>query len=233
MLFVSLAACAFLIAQLVRRYDLATREPAWTLLTALALGALGMFIAGQFQLAAIRFIHASGGMVSDATLATLAGVTEETAKLLAAVGVAFIAKRHFNEPLDGLIYGSFAGLGAAIEESVHLLLRREGVEALPPDEIVRLSGHLVMGGIAAFGLGALISRWRDRGWWLAGCFAGAVLLHTLWDVVAFDAHRRHAASGIVPREHALAGVALMLAGMVAFRWLVAVGVRRDRHALAK
>ena len=226
-LYITLVACAAVIATAVRRYDLHTREPWWTLVVATGLGFVFMWLAGEVQLAIIHGVHARGNLISDPALAISAGVTEELGKLLAALGVLLIARKHFDEPLDGLIYGSFAGLGAAINESVVLLRAQPELTMLPAGEIVRLLGHLVMGGIGCYGVGAFVSRW-PRAWaWFAGCLIGSMVLHTLWDVVAFDAQQRFRGGQSPHWGHAALSITLMLSGLIAFRWLVAVGARRS------
>jgi hypothetical protein len=55
-----------------------------------------------------------------------------------------------------------------------------------------------------------------------------MLLHTLWDVVAFDAQLRFRGGQSQHWGHAALSITLMLSGLVAFRWLVAVGARRSR-----
>src|SRR5690606_3183208 len=87
-----------------------------------------------------------------------AAVTEELAKLAVVWAIALLWRRQFNDPMDGLIYGSFAGLGCAIEESVGLHGWPTGAALLPLQEPIRLLGHLVMGGIGGFAVGL----WRIR-----------------------------------------------------------------------
>lgn len=226
-LYGSLACCTLTTAGVVRRYDLHAREPWWALTVALLLGAGGMHLAGLVQIAFIHAVNNSGALVSDPMLAMCAGVTEELAKFLATGAMILIARRHFDEPLDGLIYGAFAGLGAAVEESLSMLSARQGASmALPPEEVVRLAGHLVMGGIGGYGWGLAAARCRGWRGWMAGSLAGAALLHTLWDVVAFDAQARQRAQEPRVWMSVVLSVGLMLAGLIAFRWLVTQGDRK-------
>ena len=220
--YATLAACALFIAQAVRRYDLHTREPIWALALATLLGAGGMWLAGQTQLAIISSIHRNSSTISDPALALLAGSTEELAKLAAVALVLILARPHFNETLDGLIYGSFAGLGAAIEESIAILGSDQGIATLPPQEPVRLAGHLIMGGIGAAGLGALAMHHRRGPLLLILCFLAAVTLHTLWDIIAFGAEVHFRATRTQGGFYAAAPIALMIAGMIGFRRLVSI-----------
>lgn len=231
LLYLTLAVCAGVIGQAVRRYDLHTREPIWTLALATVLGAGFMELAGQTQLGVLTSVHAAGGLVSDATLAMLAGVTEELGKLAAVAMVMLAASRHFNEVCDGVIYGAFAGLGAALAESI-AILSGGGAEFLPPQEPVRLAGHLIMGGIAAAGLGALAVGERRTWLWLPLGVLVAIALHTAWDVIAFDALRRSRGGASRDPLHVVGPILIMLSGMILFRWLAGQGARNDAQRLA-
>ncbi len=230
-LYFTLATCGLAIGLIVMRYDLYDREPWYYVLGAVALGAAAMWIAGQLQIGIIRAINAQGLQIPNLLLATIAGSTEEFAKFSIVVIFWAAFARNFNDPLDGLLYGSFAGLGAALEESVSVLSQSHINGYLPPQEPVRLCGHLVMGGIGAFGLGLLTirSRWTIPVTLL--CLVSAAALHMAWDVAAFstaDCYRTHTRQ---ETWHTAIPIALMLTGMVAYRRLVALGARLTRHKL--
>lgn len=219
LVYTTLAACAVLTAVIVYRYDLHSKEPWPLLLLAAALGAAGMWIAGRAQVGVLRW----GGSVAardwNLAMAGVAATTEELAKVLSVAVIALLFRRWFDEPLDGLIYGAFAGLGAAVQESVVHLAGLEPLQSLPANEPIRLAGHLVMGGIGGYGLGMAVV-WR-RAWpaALAGTWTAAVLLHFSWDLVAFAALD---AGHMTPRLKAFA-IVLMVAGLLVFRWFVAAG----------
>jgi RsiW-degrading membrane proteinase PrsW (M82 family) len=221
MLYTALAACALVTAQVIRRYDLHAREPIWALAVALVLGAIGMELAGLAQTSLISR-DARPQALNYNQLAIRAGVTEELAKFAAAGLMVVLARRHLDEGVDGIIYGAFAGLGAALAESAHILSHAGAAPAprFPPEEIVRLAGHLVMGGIGSVGWGAVGARWQRPLPWLVIPLLGAILLHVLWDIVAFDAMVR------VNRQlpglwiNATLSILLMLSGLIAFRLLV-------------
>lgn len=222
-LYLALAACAGLLAVMVVRYDLFDREPWYMLLGATLLGAVGMSCAGVAEQWVILAVTDRGGVIGNVELALLVGVTEELAKFLAVVLIFLGARRYFNEPLDGLIYGSFTGLGAAVEESVHMLLQLERPTGLPAQEPVRLAGHLVMGGIGSFGLGFVVVKHR-RAWAYAGlALAAAMALHTLWDIAAFSAADHHREHGRLRSWHTLMPVGLMFVGLYVYRRLVGRG----------
>lgn len=229
LLYLTLAACGVVIAAVAIRYDLYEREP-WALLAAaMAGGAVLMWAVGQGQVAVLRAAYLSDAPLSDTKFALMAGFSEETAKLGVVLLVALVTRRHFNDPLDGLVYGSFAGLGAALEESVAVLRNMPGQRFLPPQEPIRLAGHLVMGGISGFGAGVLVMR---RRWVAAGAIAlsllAAALLHTLWDVVAFDAADYYAVNHRLKGWHTASPMALMLGGMILYRGLAGAGARMAR-----
>lgn len=230
MLYGTLLVCAACIGWAAWRYDLYDREPLGPILVAVGAGAAFMWIAGHVQGWLIsRTVDVAHELAGNALWATFAGVTEEIAKLTA-VGVVFVTcRRHFNDPMDGLVYGAFAGLGAAIEESVFHLGFRVQSGLLPAQEPVRLAGHLIMGGIGGFGVGMLALGRRTWWLWTIASLTGATVLHVLWDVVAFAAADRAAAGGTPLRKHIVAGMMLMLLGMVVFRRLVEVGSRLSRR----
>jgi RsiW-degrading membrane proteinase PrsW (M82 family) len=208
---------------LVYRYDMYDREPAALLALTGVGGAAAMALLEAVEAALIPLLPPLGG----AGPAAVAAVCEETAKLLVVAAIAVLARRHFNDPMDGVIYGSVAGLGAAVEESVAFLGDGTSGAWLPPGEIVRLLGHLVMGGIGCFGLGLVAG--RRRGWPLAlfGCWSAAVLLHFAWDWISLRPH----ALGAVSLPSVLAAT-LMVSGLLLYGALVASASARSRREFA-
>lgn len=215
-LYGTLALCALGAALLVYRHDLYDREPPWLLLVTVGLGASSMNLAGFVETRALAW----SGFTSRAGIASLAALVEELAKLLVVVMVALLARKQFNDPLDGLIYGSLAGLGAAVEESV-FYLRTEALPSagLPPVEAVRLCGHLIMGGIGSFALGMAVV--GKRTWPLAfvAGLGAAIGLHFGWDSVAMSA----TSGGELGPGATLLAMALMLGGLGLYAALTAIG----------
>jgi RsiW-degrading membrane proteinase PrsW (M82 family) len=199
------------------------------------LGAAFMYVAGQIQIAVMSAGGAFAARHFDTMLAVLAGTTEEAAKLGVVLIVACVFRTSFNDPLDGLIYGSLAGLGAAIEETVALIGWPRPSELPLGTEVIRQCGHLVMGGICGFGAGWLATaRGRARHGFLLpvlACYLGAASLHTAWDLVAFDAENVSSQRGST-RWHVYASIALMLLGMVVYRAMVMRGDRLSRGVFA-
>lgn len=225
LLYATLAICGIILGIVVVRYDLYRREPWWTLLIALGLGALSIHLAGIAQIAVINLCSSRGVLISDPAFALLAGCTEEIGKLLVVLTIWAVFRKQFDEPVDGLIYGSFAGLGAALEESI-AVLTGDGIRGvLPPQEPVRLAGHLIMGGIGGFGVGLLATRHRSGRLAFVAAFLAAILLHTLWDIAAFAAAKYYDAFHALRPVDTVGPIALMLVGMLLYRRMVSVGVR--------
>ncbi|MGB0768907.1 MAG: PrsW family glutamic-type intramembrane protease [Phycisphaeraceae bacterium] len=171
-----------LFGAMVYRYDMHEREPWWMLVASALAGMATM--AGAVELQDALLARVSPGE-SGAAAAIFAGVFETGAKLLVPTGVVLGLRRYFNDPMDGLIYGSLAGLGAAVCEGMYwhwLAPPAEGAGALAahgPDAI-RLVMHTLWGGIAGFALGLIVMKraWRMPLLRMAG---GVVAIHVAWD----------------------------------------------------
>jgi RsiW-degrading membrane proteinase PrsW (M82 family) len=215
-LYGTLALCALGAAFLVYRHDLYDREPAWLLLVTVGLGASSMNVAGLVETHALVW----SGVTTRVGIAGLAALVEELAKLVVVVMVALCARKQFNDPLDGLVYGSMAGLGAAVEESV-FYLRTEPLPApvLPPVEAVRLCDHLIMGGIGGFALGMAVTGRKSWPLALVGGFGAATGLHFAWDWLSMSSTEE----GVLGPGHTLSAVTLMLGGLVLYATLTSLG----------
>jgi RsiW-degrading membrane proteinase PrsW (M82 family) len=211
--FAALALCALLTASLVYRYDLYEHEPLPLLAMAIALGAGAMRVAGLVEDWAL-----AGWMgVGPLGRAVVAAGTEESFKLFV------------DDPMDGVVYGSMAGLGAALEESLFYQgLSPTLATFVPAAELVRLWAHVVLGGIVGFPLGF----WRaaPRRAFLAGLggLAVAVGLHFGWDAVVLTAPDELALGA----GRTLAGVALMIGSLLLYGRLVVIASSRSRLELA-
>ncbi|MFO0835891.1 MAG: PrsW family glutamic-type intramembrane protease [Phycisphaerales bacterium] len=226
-LYLTLALCAVAIGAMAWHYDMYVHEPLRMILLSVAMGAAFMWTAGRLQTWTIVHFAEQGRIMPNVSLASLAGLTEEVAKLSVVLLLALFASRHVNEPIDGMMYGSFAGLGAALEESVWVL-NLDHPNFLPLQEPVRLAGHLIFGGIGGFGVGLLVTRARRAMPLTLLALFGAATIHTLWDVVAFDAAEKFNAAKALRWYHTMGGVVLMLSGMVVYRLLITNAVRRTR-----
>ena len=227
-IYATLLLCGVLAGVLVYRYDLYDREPVGLLIFVAAVGAGLMFVAGRAQVAALAWMGSSAAQHFNLWAALAAALTEETAKAGAVVSAALLFRRHFNDPMDGIVYGSLAGVGCALEEAVFVLLR-DGPEMPAGEAPVRILGHLVMGGIGGFALGLPLTRPSTKLWPVtaAGGLLAAVTLHFLWDLVAFSARDL----GRMTRGHQAAAVALMLAGLGVYGGLLAAASGLSRRAV--
>jgi RsiW-degrading membrane proteinase PrsW (M82 family) len=222
-LYIAVALSACLAAALVYRYDLYNREPWYLLALAAALGALAMHGAGVLETLSLGF--ADGPIIR----AAVAAACEELARLAVVSAIALMFRSDFDDPMDGIIYGSIVGLGMALEESFYLLnLMRAKNVLLLPVELVRLLGHLVLGGIAGFGVG--IAAMRIPGWpaVLARFFGIALALHFAWDWIAQASPDGES----LPAGQSLLAIAVMLAGFLAYGWIVVEGARLSRVRFA-
>ena len=222
-LYFVLGLCALLAALLVYRYDLYEREPWYMIVLAIVLGALGMRLVGVIELVSLVLVD------SHVAVAALAALHEEAARLAIVIAIALVFRSQFNDPMDGIVYGSMVGLGMALEESFYLLGLLEAPDVLLlPVELVRLLGHLVMAGIVGFGIG--LARTRVPGWpsQLVRCLVAAFLLHFLWDWIALDA----ADAASLTSLQTVASIALMLFGMLFYGSLVVVGSKLSKQMFA-
>jgi len=227
LLYASLAVTAVLAGLLVYRYDLYDKEP-WPLLVLVALAGLGLMrVNGVLQLEALAAIGISWG--DHAARAAVAASFEEVERLLAVALLAMLLPRYFNDPMDGLIYGSVLGVGMAIEES-RFFLATDGATGLllPPAELVRLFGHLIMGGVTCFALG--MARMRMPRWprVLAGCLLASMAMHFCWDWLAFSVRGENSMSW----WKTIASMGLMFGGMLFYGMLVVVGSDWSRKVFA-
>lgn len=222
--YISLSLCALVAALLVYRYDMYEREPVYMLALALALGMGAGWTVGFAEDKTIALLGARGESV--ASQAAIAGSHEEAAKLLIVVGVALCFRRQFNDPMDGIIYGAFAGLGMGTEEAI-FYVRLTEPETFEGHIPIRMVGHLLMGGIDGFALG--MWRMKMRGWpaALAACLLTSFGLHFCWDFASMSAAR----SG--PKTwQTVCAVGLMLSGMAIFGTLVVIAGRWSRDVFA-
>jgi RsiW-degrading membrane proteinase PrsW (M82 family) len=161
LIYATLMLCAVLLAMLVYRYDLYEKEPWYLLLAAAAAGYVALWFVSNLE----DRLHLMFAIPPEdlARQALVAAVCEELAKLLLVVLLALLFRSHFNDPMDGLIYGAFVGLGMAVHESAfYLSLEQPGVGNLG-SEAVRLMLHLLLGGLSGFAVGLLAAKRTIRG----------------------------------------------------------------------
>jgi RsiW-degrading membrane proteinase PrsW (M82 family) len=198
--YVTLFACAALLVLLVRRYDLYEREPWYMVLLAVALGVALMWTAGQVEDVILGHLHLSPDQL--AAKAAIVTAVEEFAKLAVVLIVATAFRRHFTDPLDGIVYGTLGGLGMAIEESLlYLSLALDKDAATLGAEVVRLFAHSLMGGLLGFAVGLTLRPSgpgrRQKFVLPMTCVTVAVIVHFCWDYIAYRPHVAAALRGVL------------------------------------
>jgi protease PrsW len=172
------AACALLPFALsfgwlafVRRFDRARPEPIWLVVATFALGGLSVVPAGLAEMAcaaATPWLDPSvmtlGGQawalpIAIVVFTLVVGVAEEGSKFLGAWSLAR-HRREFDEPIDGIIYGSAAALGfAAVENIKYFAVGRMSGVVIAVRAFVTVPSHLFFGAIWGYALGRqLVSR---------------------------------------------------------------------------
>jgi protease PrsW len=228
LLYAALTVAGLVAARLVYRYDLYDREPWYVSLAVVIAGGVAMRGLGSLEDAAI---HAIGdGTPTTAQIALVAASFEESVRLLIVLTVALAAPRYFNDPMDGLIYGSMVGIGMAVEETIHWTATGTSVAAAIPVELVRLFGHVLMGGITGFGIGLMRRHGAGSSWipTAVACLAAGTALHFTWDYIALVSATRVGDTS----WPVFVSIGLMLAGMLGYASLVVLGSRWSREQFA-
>ncbi len=228
MLYISLIVCAVLAAMLVYRYDMYEREPWYMLLVTAAIGAAAMWLMGYLEDLTLGLFGLAPRPVVIVVI--VAATHEELARLAIVVGLALLAPKQFNDPMDGIIYGSMAGIGMAVTESIFYLDLWQWPGPLPPPtEVIRLTGHLVMAGITGFAVGMArmsMPRWPAA---LLGCLTVSIGLHFAWDWIALNANL----AGHMQWWQTVAAITLMIAGILFYGVLVVIGADWSRQVFAR
>jgi RsiW-degrading membrane proteinase PrsW (M82 family) len=117
----------------------------------------------------------------------VAAVPEEAAKMGSMLLLAW-RRPEFDERMDGIVYGAWAGLGFALVENVLYLLLlpasfSEYVAVFIGRAVLAVPGHATWGAI--MGYFAAMRRFDGRGPGLWGGYCLAVLLHGTYDAVVF------------------------------------------------
>jgi len=172
---------------IVDRLDAKRPEPRSTLrrvALAGAFSALPVILVGEL----LKLAGPSGGFGGVLYLSfVIAALPEEAAK----VGSMFLMawrRPEFDERMDGIVYGSRAGLGFALVENVaYLALLPHGLKEYLTIFIGRavlaVPGHAIWGGVAGYFAARRRFDGDGPGWW--GGLALAILLHGLYDTWVF------------------------------------------------
>jgi RsiW-degrading membrane proteinase PrsW (M82 family) len=170
-------------------HDRRRPEPLWNLMLAALLGAGASWISKFLYLSLDRV-----GLRYDALelaqdnlpglflFAVLGiGLIEETAKMLPFLLVV-LRFRDFDEPLDGIVYGSFIALGYALVENVHYLQFLSPAEAAARGFAGPLV-HIVFASVWAYRVGLAHLAGRSVARAALGWLAVTALLHGTYDFV--------------------------------------------------
>lgn len=185
LLAVSGALPAVFLMWFVGRFDAKRPEPQWQLRKAAIFGGLSTLPVIVVQLA-LEKLNPGGVAGALYTSYGVAGFTEETAKALA---LYLAVWRHpaFDERLDGIVYGTRAGLGFALVENIGYLAGAESMSGFVGIFVLRavlaVPGHAIYAGF--MGYWAAKKRFDDKGPGLLGGLLIAILLHGTYDAALF------------------------------------------------
>ncbi|MFE1645481.1 PrsW family intramembrane metalloprotease [Microbacterium sp. P01] len=177
----------------VRLVDRWEPEPRGLLLLAVAWGAVvAVAIALGVDLVLSILFGVGDSAAHDALRAVVqAPIVEEFAKGLGVLLIFASARRAFDGPVDGIVYGGLVGAGFAFTENIQyfaISLIEGGAEQATATFFVRgiLSpfAHVMFTSVTGFALGIAARRGlgpgRALGFWVTG-MAGAALLHAVWN----------------------------------------------------
>ena len=243
---------AWLMVFSLRRYRRWASEPWWLLAVAMVGGAAVMRIAQHWQFSVAERAGAAGLMLGREPEAVLAALSEEMGKFAVVVFIAVMWPRRFDDPFDGVLYGTAAGLGAAAVELIGNVgwgtrpivttTTAAGVwawntAAMPSvSEWIGLGGHAIMGGLSGLGVGMVRGprgecAWERRARVAVAAPAGLALgmaVHFGWDWVALGMQEA-AETGQRTSESLRAWAVVVVAGGgAAYLWAVEYAVRRSR-----
>jgi protease PrsW len=202
----SAIAPALLLLWLVVAADSRPEPPRLVWISA-GLAALSGIPVGLLELWLARHIPITGNPTLGPyeTALFLAGIPEETVKI-AIIAVVALRARDFDEPMDGVVYGTAVGLGfAAIENVFYVAGDTDWAFVAVTRGVLSVPFHGALGAIAGayialarFGgaLGAHHGRWRRPRLFLLAWLV-PVVLHTLFDGSLFSLRSATPATGRV------------------------------------
>jgi RsiW-degrading membrane proteinase PrsW (M82 family) len=219
--------CAAALVLWVYHHDSHEKEPIWAVLFAVAFGFGMMWLIGMADDFALRTFRIGHNRVIPK--AAIIAVIEEGGKLISILLLAvWLLRKHFNDPMDGLIYGRMVGLGMAVEESLLYLSLSDPTLQTFGIEIVRLFGHSLMGGLVGFAVGigarpAGKSEYHPK--LVVMCLLLSTTMHFAWNVAAYG-HFKGLAGRMLP-------MVLMLTMMFLWKWFCWIAESRSRLIFAR
>ncbi len=173
------------------RYD---REPLALVAAVVLWGAVPapfLAVLAEAMLRGVLSLAADGPRLAMATAALAAPLVEESLKGVAILGVILFSDQ-FDNPTDGVVYGTAVGLGFAMSEN---LLYSLGAASVSPHHVAQvvLARTLTSAGVhavtssllgGALGIAYLSRRWWSRLLAAGGGLLGAMVLHGAWNAAA-------------------------------------------------
>ena len=212
-------------------------EPPRVVWAAFILGALSIYVLHYITVWFLPHIPVTHHpwLAVDETALFIASIPEETLKIIVIVVIAFRV-RAFEEPMDGVVYGTAVGLGFAAHENLGYLSHADDWQTLAIVRgILTVPFHGALGAIAGayiasarFG-GALGAHRREH-WVRARLLLSAwlipVILHTLFDIPLLTLRRSIDHGGVT---HVALQVMGLVVGFGAIGMAVRLALRIARH----
>jgi protease PrsW len=169
----------------VRREDVREPEPRLLVLFAFVNGCTAAGLIAHFRPRIEFLMPPLGGLAAELLDAFVTTAIPEEAVKLAAVCLACLWSRQWNEPMDGIVYGVAAGLGFASVENVYFLSATGEPWLVAGRAFTANLAHATFTGGAAFFIGLARLRYRRGLLLAAGGIALAVLFHGAYDLFLF------------------------------------------------
>jgi protease PrsW len=205
----------------VRREDVREPEPRLLVLFAFVLGCGSANLIGILRPRIESAIPTQAGIAADLVDAFVVTAAPEELVKLAAVMIASLWSRQWNEPMDGIVYGVAAGLGFAGLENVYFLAASGDPMVVFGRAFTANLAHAAFTGGAGFCLGlARLGRPFGKTVAVLGAF-GAIVFHGAYDIFLFSLPSLNIVSLLL-----VLPLALVLLGLK-IRWAQARSVQRD------